>query len=57
MKRTFITNLTVSVVTIAALLALVAPVKDNSNKGGDDYNYGISTYADDEELFDFIKSE
>ncbi len=55
MKRTFITNLTVSVVTIAALLALVAPIKDNSNKGGDDYNYGISTYSDDEPTYDIIK--
>ena len=55
MKR-IVTNLTVSVVTIAALLTLVAPVKDNSNKGGDDYNYGISTYADDEPILDIIKN-
>lgn len=56
MKR-IVTNLTVSVVTIAALLTLVAPIKDNSNKGGDDYNYGISTYSDDEPTYDDIKSE
>ena len=54
MKR-IVTNLTVSVVTIAALLALVAPVKDNSNKGGDDYNYGISTYSDGDPLYGYIK--
>lgn len=55
MNNSFITKLTVSVVTVAALLAFLAPVKDESNNGGDDFNYGISTYADDETTFDGIK--
>lgn len=55
MNNSFIAKLTVSVVTVAALLAFLAPVKDDSNKGGDDFNYGISTYADDDDTFDFIK--
>lgn len=57
MNNSFITKLTVSVVTVAALLAFLAPVKDNSDNGGNDFNYGISTYADDDFEFEIIKSE
>lgn len=55
MNNSFITKLTVSVVTVAALLAFLAPVKDNNNNGGDDFNYGISTYSDNDDEFDLIK--
>ena len=57
MNNSFITKLTVSVVTVAALFAFLVPVKGESNNGGDDFNYGISTYADDEFEFDFIKNK
>lgn len=56
MNNSFITKLAVSAITIAALLALVAPVKDD-NGNGDDFNYGVSTYSDDEFEYEGIKSE
>ena len=55
MNNSFITKLTVSVVTVVALLAFLAPAKDNNNNGGDDFNYGISTYSDNDDEFDLIK--
>ena len=54
MNNSFITKLAVSAITIAALLALVAPVKED-NGNGDDFNYGVSTYEDDGPDFDIIK--
>lgn len=57
MNNSFITKLTVSVVTVAALLAFLAPVTDEGNNNGDDFNYGISTYSDNDFEFELIKSE
>lgn len=57
MNNSFITKLTVSVVTVAALLAFLAPVTDESNKDGAAANYSISTCADDDEILDFMKNE
>lgn len=57
MNNNFITKLTLSVVTVAALLAFLAPVVDNGSVNDADNGYGVSTYADDEFDFDDIKSE
>ena len=57
MNNSFITKLTVSVVTVAALLAFLAPVTDESDKGVAAANYSITTCADDDETFDSIKNK
>ena len=56
MNNSFITKLTVSVVTVAALLAFLAPVKDDDNNKTANYNYGVSTMSDFDE-FDLIKNK
>lgn len=57
MNNSFITKLTVSVVTVAALLALVAPVKSGSDKDVAAANYSITTCADDDPILDDIKNK
>ena len=57
MNNSFITKLTVSVVTVAALLALVAPVKDGGNKDVSGANYSISQLSDNDDDFEIIKSK
>lgn len=56
MNNSFITKLTVSVVTVAALLAFIAPVKDESDKDVAAANYSITAVSDDDD-FDLIKNK
>lgn len=57
MNNSFITKLTVSVVTVAALLALVAPVIDNGGKSDTSNDYAVSTMSDNDFEFELIKSK